>query len=85
MMQIFIRGLVDLIEKEDRHWRTNTLFFWDGAAYHDSTEITKTLRDLNIPILILGPYSYLSAPCELTFGQFKNTQINKEENKMGKR
>jgi hypothetical protein len=78
IMQIFMKGLVEIIEKEDKHFRNNTIFFWDGAAYHHAKDTEKTLRDLDLPILITGPYSYLSAPCELAFGMFKNTNINKE-------
>jgi transposase len=76
VMQVFIKGLVDILEKEDRHFRTNTIFFWDGASYHTGKEMVKTLRDLDLPFVFLAPYSYNSAPCELAFGQFKNTHIN---------
>ena len=57
---------------EDKHWRTNTIIFWDGAKYHHSKETVQTLKELDVPIMFLAPYSYLSAPCELAFGQFKN-------------
>jgi transposase len=75
-MRIFIKELVKILEKEDRHFRTNTVFFWDGAAYHHHKDTMKTLRELDLPFIILAPYSYLSAPCELAFGQFKNSDIN---------
>jgi hypothetical protein len=68
VMRIFIRELVEILEKEDRHFRTNTVFFWDGAAYHHQKDTMKTLRELDLPFMILAPYSYLSAPCELAFG-----------------
>ena len=78
VMQVFMRGLVDILDKEDRHWRSNTIIFWDGASYHNSKDTLNTMRDMNVPILTLAPYSFLSAPCELVFGQFKNAEINPE-------
>ena len=65
---MFIKELVKILEKEDRHFRTNTVLFWDGAAYHFSKDTLKTMRDLDVPLITLAPYSYFSAPCELAFG-----------------
>jgi transposase len=84
-MQVFLKELTDILYKEDRHFRTNTIIFWDGAAYHSSKETRKTIRDLDLPFIFLAPYSYFSAPCELAFGQFKNSNINPTKIPMGKR
>jgi hypothetical protein len=35
--------------------------------------------------MFLAPYSYLTAPCELAFGQFKNKNLNIEAKPMGKK
>jgi hypothetical protein len=85
VMQVFIRELVEILYKEDRHFRTNTIFFWDGASYHHHKDTIKTLRELDLPFMILAPYSYFSAPCELAFGQFKNGDINIQKLPLGKK
>jgi hypothetical protein len=43
------------------------------------------VKALDVPIMFLAPYSYLSAPCELVFGQFKNKNINIASLPMGKK
>jgi hypothetical protein len=80
-----MKKLVEILELEDKHFRRNTVIFWDGASYHSADETIKTMRALDIPIMQLAPYSYLSAPCELAFGLFKSVNINKLEMPMGKR
>ena len=54
------------------------MIFWDNASYHNAKETRQTLDGLTCPIMNLAPYSYLSAPCELAFGQFKNKNLNVE-------
>jgi hypothetical protein len=36
VMEVFILAFTDILDKEDKHWRTNTIFLWDGASYHHS-------------------------------------------------
>ena len=48
----------------------------DGAPYHCSSEMFSVYRRLNIPIVILGPYSYSGAPVERAFAFLKRTNIN---------
>jgi hypothetical protein len=48
---MFIKYLADILEREDKHFRKNTIIFWDGASYHSSKEMKKTLRALDLPIL----------------------------------
>ena len=31
---LFIRDLIRQLSQKSRHWRKNTLIYWDGAAYH---------------------------------------------------
>jgi hypothetical protein len=75
-MQAFMTELVKILEQEDKHFRNNTIIFWDGASYHSGKETRKTMEALDLPIIQLAPYSYLSAPCELAFGLFKSVNIN---------
>lgn len=73
---MFLRHLVEKLNYEDPEWRANSVLIMDGAAYH-SADSTKALIDnLQIPTLMLGPYSYEASPCELYFATFKNADIN---------
>ena len=71
MMGLFLEQLVLKLDKERPKWRSDTIMIWDGAAYHRSTETRKTLERLNVPIMMLGPYSYDAASAELFFAAFK--------------
>ena len=48
----------------------------DNAPYHSSAETLKTLEELKVPLLMLAPYSYDVAPCELFFAMFKSVDLN---------
>lgn len=82
---LFVRDLIRQLSQSSRHWRKNTLIYWDGAAYHQSASTVKLLRDLEVPILISGPHSYEVAPCEKWFALFKRVNINPRKLKTGKR
>ena len=81
---LFIRELVSKLSEEDRRWRQNTLLIWDGAAYHKSRGTQEVLRELNVPIMITGPYSYDVSPCEKWFANFKRVNINPRKVSAGK-
>ena len=51
----------------------------DGALWHTSEETINTLERLNIPSIIMGPYSYDGAPVELFFSALKRGNLNPEE------
>jgi hypothetical protein len=44
----------------------------------------KVLERLNVPIIMLGPYSYDAAPIELFFAAFKKADINPSKVPLGK-
>ena len=85
VITLFVRDLVRQLNEKSRHWRKHTLFFWDGAKYHQSAAALKMLRELQVPIMISGPHSYDAAPCELWFSLFKRVNINPRRVKTGKR
>jgi transposase len=58
-MALFMKELVARLDYEDKKWRKNSVIMWDGAGYHTSKEIIKTVEELQIPLMRLGPYSYL--------------------------
>jgi hypothetical protein len=42
------------------------------------------LERLRVPIMMMGPYSYDAAPCELFFAAFKKADINPAHIPLGK-
>ena len=42
------------------------------------------LERLKVPIIMMGPYSYDAAPCELFFAAFKSADINPAKVPLGK-
>ena len=85
IMSIYLRELAKTLDKHRDGWREDTVIFWDGASYHKSSQTTKLLRDLDLPIMLLGPHSYNAAPCELYFARFKAADINPRKVAAGKR
>ena len=75
-MEVFVRELVKKLDVQRPDWRQNTILLFDGASYHTSAQTQAVLRDLDIPVIYLAPYSYNVAPCELWFGHFKSDDIN---------
>ena len=73
---IFLQQLVLKLDVERPSWRKNTLVTLDGAAYHRALEVRELFERLEIPVAMLGPYSYAAAPCELFFASFKGSDIN---------
>ena len=76
VMSIFLQQLVLKLDKERKHWRRDTVILHDGASYWDNDDILDLLRQLEVPAMTLGPYSYLVAPVELYFAAFKKADIN---------
>ena len=85
IMALFIQEMVKKLDRERPEWRRDTVWFWDGASYHSSTETLKLLEHFKVPIMFLGSYSYSTAPCELFFAMFKRADINPRLVPAGKR
>ena len=84
-MEIFLRYLDEMLTKEDKNWKKNTLLIWDGAGYHHAAETIEVAKRLQLPLLQLGPYGYLMNPTELLFSQLKNAQLNPHHGPVGKK
>ena len=69
---------------EDPDWRSNTVLILDGAPYHQAEASKALLEGLQIPVMMLGPYSYEASVCELYFAAFKSGDINPDHFKTGK-
>lgn len=82
---VFISKLVAKLTSEDRNWRDNSLILIDGARYQTSDESIRYMKSLGLKVCISAPYSYASAPIEYAFAYFKNTNLNPDRRKTGKR
>ena len=78
MMKMFLWELTKMLDIEDADWRKTTMIMHDGAPYFCSAETQQTCRELNLPIFLLAPYSYLMQPIELFFGILKSMDLNPE-------
>ena len=58
---------------------------WDNAGYHEAGEVLNLLKDQNVPVLFLGPYSYDMAPAEMVFAALKVQHLNPENAPLGKK
>ena len=81
-MRLFFRDLVRVLSSEHRTWRNNTVIFYDNAPSNKLT--IELMRELNIPIMFTGPYSYDASPCESWFALFKKVNINPRKLGTGK-
>ena len=50
----------------------------DGAVWHTSRRSIEVYEQLNIPVLIAGPYAYDGCPIELFFSGLKRGNLNPE-------
>ena len=84
IMGLYIADLVNLLDKEDKNWRRDTIIMHDGAKYAQSNSTINTLKDLRVPYMLLAPHSYNVAPIELLFGAIKTKDLNPLEHPTGK-
>jgi hypothetical protein len=85
IMGLYIKELVNQLDREDKHWRKSTIILHDGAKYCQSTATINTLRNYQVPFMLLSPHSYNVAPIELLFGAIKTNLLNPEHLPTGKR
>jgi transposase len=84
-MQMFFISLFELLDKESKNWRKDTIILMDGAKYHTSGEMMEFYRKNMAPVMFTGPHSYDASPIELFFAAFKSKDINPDRIKTGKR
>ena len=73
---MFLRYLVLKLNQFDKEWRSNSILVMDGASYHIASSTIDLMKKLNLPVIILGPYSYDANPVELFFAAFKSDDVN---------
>ena len=85
VMKLFMWHLVQRLEKEDSHFRENTVFQLDGAKYHTSPEMIEFLRLLNINVIYTGPRQYDGSAIEKLFAYLKYGDLNPSRMPVGKK
>ena len=73
---MFLTHLVKILDGQDSNWRKKKILVFDGATWHTAPKIISVYERLNIPVLILSPYSYDGAPIELFFSLLKRGNLN---------
>ena len=68
-----------------KDWRENIVFVMDGASYHRSGDTRRSIKHLNMKLVLSAPYSYSTAVAELWFAHFKQGTFNREDINTGKR
>ena len=84
-LELFMAYLIKTLDEEDKKWRNNTVLMWDNAGYHAADSVLTLLRDQQVPMLFLGPYSYRTAPAEMVFAALKVQHINIYDAPLGKK
>ena len=85
IMKLFLGRLCETLAKENQAYRDDTIFLLDGAAYHRSEMTREFYKKLQVKIILSAPYSYSGAPIESFFGYFKQTNLNIDGKKLGKK
>ena len=71
VFNVYMTWLVRRLDAQDKNWRDNSVILLDNAPYHVSNASLSHLAFLDVPVILSGPYSYSTAPCELYFAHFK--------------
>ena len=85
MFCLFITKLATKLTADDRNWRSNSILLIDGARYQTCPQSVDHMRAMGFTVCISAPYSYASAPIEYAFAFFKNSNLNADGLKTGKK
>ncbi len=75
-IRLFIYRLVEHLDAQRPDWRVDTVLQLDGASWHVSNSTQILFKQLNIPVMISGPYQFDVAACELFFAALKRGNLN---------
>ena len=84
MFKMYLTHLAKSLDKDRPGWREDTILLLDGATYHTCDETLVHMKQLQLPVMFLGPASYNVAPCELMFAHLKAVHLNPEGLPSGK-
>jgi hypothetical protein len=76
MMGVYLRHLSSKLDRDRPGWRTNSVIIVDNASYHYSTATLRICRELQLPLMFTGPFSYAVSPVELLWSLLKRKDIN---------
>ena len=82
---LFVKQLVEALEREDPGFRETTVLQFDGATYHRSAEKRNFLANMGIRAMVSGPHGYDIAPVEMLFSGIKSTNLNPDLIRTGKK
>ena len=71
-MGLVLTYLASILTAQRKNWREDTIVLLDGASWHTSGETQETLKRLNMPASISGPYRYDGAPVSDTIHHYPN-------------
>ena len=73
---LFLTELAAKLDLERPLWRKESIILMDNAAYHGSKEVREVIKQLQLPVMYLPPYTPDFAPIELIFNQIKQGELN---------
>ena len=82
---LYFKWLILKLDKQDKDWKKKTILLLDGATYHRSKETRNYLASKGVTVVIGGPYAFAAAPIEYFFSALKNTNLNPEGLRTGKK
>jgi DDE superfamily endonuclease len=72
----FLIKLVEHMNSVDKDWRKESIVMLDNAQYHRGAVTTEIFKNLDLPVLYLGPYHFKMAPVEMMFSHIKRYSLN---------
>ena len=82
---LFMRYLVERLDRETPGWQEDSIILMDNAPYHDGKQAREYFRKMQIPVMYKAPYSYSSSPIETLFSMLKLGELNEDNESTGKR
>ena len=82
---LFMRYLVERLDRETPGWQENSIILMDNAPYHVGKLAREYFRKMQIPVMFTAPYSYSSSPIETLFSMLKLGELNEDNESTGKR
>jgi hypothetical protein len=82
---LFLSYLVQELDESRPGWRSNHVFFFDGASYNTCQWTKDHLKRLKVPYMTTGPYSYDGCCVERFFAHFKMGDLNPDNLATGKK
>ncbi len=80
-----MKHLAEALDAENPEWRTTTVILLDNASYHKSSVTMPILKQLELPIMYSGSYSFNIAACELFFSRLKQGVLAPNDLPLGKK